>query len=36
MMRLLTSDAMVRFYAGFAIGCMLVVVGFQDLLNVTL
>ncbi len=36
MMRLLTSDVMVRFLGGFAIGCMLVVVGVQDLLNVAL
>lgn len=33
MMRVLTSDVMVRFFGGFGIGCMLVVVGVQDLLN---
>lgn len=36
MMRILTSDVMVRFYGGFAIGCMLVVAGVQDVLNVAL
>lgn len=35
-MRVLTSDVMLRFFGGFAIGCMLVVAGVQDLLNVAL
>ncbi len=36
MMRVLTSDVMVRFMGGFAIGCMLVVIGVQDVLNAAL
>lgn len=35
-MRVLTSDVMVRFMGGFAIGCMLVVIGVQDVLNAAL